>query len=560
MGMKNRLLWFAFWVQCSCAATSPIVTPPIIKGDTVIITKHDTLISVQHDTLVALLQKDTTSDIIRISPVFGDNYPQLQVAINYMLAVPGTRITLNIGNFPISHPLIFARILNGQYQQVTFDFEGFANAKNTPIQNCSIITPTFTDAPAIIVQLGKGFRIANLAIQGNFHFPDYLNAIQVDTLNFNQWAQQGFADNSTQIYAGVAVDYFSDISNYDSVHYKISPSLAPFYLAGMNRSGSTAGTFEGLNISNFIVGFIVSPSRQQNGEIIHLYHSEIDACKVVYALCQAQSKQCEVKDLEVWRPVHTVFDNVTYGIRQGDGAGSPYVDGVNIANAVHQIFNIGCVAFSGDFANIYGEGVFKIGNVGGSAGALVPNITVDFSCSSGGMPSPDFFINAVNTTFTNPNMRLYPGTVNNERITINGKNNTFIGGNFNLPPVNITINQGPSNNAFFNVGEYYNVWQKTFSDGNYDSLAYQELNNIYIDNIAFTGYIITKKPISAILAGNPVICAMGHEDQFSWLGGTRMIGFVSAVSQDTIYLCNTGWGINSGSYQLLIPTIKAAYQ
>ena len=82
-------------------------------------------------------------------------------------------------------------------------------------------------------------------------------------------------------------------------------------------------TISGCNIHNYEVGILLSPSNQQNGELIYVNDNEIDNCKVAYATTQAQAKGNKVTDLKVWGGVHTIFDGTNYGFYHGDGSCFP---------------------------------------------------------------------------------------------------------------------------------------------------------------------------------------------------------------------------------------------
>ena len=566
-----------------CAATSAVVTPPVPikpvpKEDTVIIKTVDTFIrtvtvtQLRHDTTYLKLPSTETITDIWLSPdSSGDNSPQFDAAKDYQVNHPACTIHLAPGYYPYSHTWFFAKIVGNDYVQVRPSVKGPCNAKNSPDNNNAHLVPLFADAPAVACQLCKGGGFSDFAIDGPFYFPDAVGSsltdIQVDTLAFNEWKMPGVSDNATAVQCGIDFDPASDPGFYDGVYYKMyPPSSGIKYIPGMSRSGSTAVICSGLAITDCVVGIIVSNSAQQNGEMINLENSEVDACKVSYALCQAQSKQNRVVNLEVWRQTHTVFDNVTYGIRQGDGACSPFIDGLNGAGAIHQLFNLGNNSFLNGAQGIYMEGLFKIGNLGGSGTSTILYSQIDFNSQKPGTPSPDFYMNLFGVTSIGCVYRLYPGCVVNssgtplERIVLNGKNNIFQGGAFNHPPVNQQAGNGPLNNVFINVLKCYDPYLGTFNDGNCDTLVYQEQNTVYVNKADWTGYFVTQKPLYQSMIGNPVITTGHFMDQFSFVTGNRMVGQISKISSDTAYFCNAGWGIQSGqSYFIQVPVLRPGY-
>ena len=147
--------------------------------------------------VVDIIFKNSTDNVVVLNAVPGDNYPQLQQAINWCLARPWLRIHLNAGTYSISSPLVVAKITNGTYQQVSIDLEGARNAKDAPAAYTSIIVPLYSNAPALIIQQGKGCRVKNLSFIGQYTLPNGLSAVQIDTLTWKQWSDGQATDGPT---------------------------------------------------------------------------------------------------------------------------------------------------------------------------------------------------------------------------------------------------------------------------------------------------------------------------------------------------------------------------
>ncbi|MBS1599528.1 MAG: hypothetical protein JST75_14985 [Bacteroidetes bacterium] len=522
--------------DCAFAQQKESSVPAKKKSVVVTDTVREVVISIIPN---AMVNKD-------LKPVIGDSYEMLQQAIDFYINT-GIKIKLAAGNYYISRPLVIARVANGKYAHVALDIEGAINSKNAADGTTNIIT-TFTEGFGIGIQLGKSVHISNLAIQGKYVQPRSFSQISVDTLDFADWDDRVCGQNPTSPYAGIVVDFASDPAFYKNTNYKMYPGLEKWYLSGMSRSGSTQVFVEGVSIKNFIVGFIVTPSNQQNGEIIHLYHSQIGPTKVAYALCQAQSKQCEVKDLEIWETTHTVFDNVTYGFHHGDGAASPMVDGVNCAGAVHQLFNISNYSFPANFTNVFAESIFKLGQIGGTAGAHLNDFVVDFPNASAGFPSPDFYLRGDFILHTGCMYRLY-GSPEHARIILIGEKNTFVGGCSNEPPLCINTVGSNSNPVFMNMSKYYGGGSLNRND--YDSLKLINRNlAVYINRKNFSGYLLTQD--KTISKGDLMVTRKQFSDQFSHITGLAYpLGFVSSISGDTVFLQNMGVGIHNGEHLMV---------
>jgi hypothetical protein len=555
----NKLFLLLIIFFGNCSVTQPVIVSSTkdtiyinrIVTDTFSIVKHDTINSIIKDTTVLKLfiLSDTTNHIITLSPSIGDSYEMIQNAINFCIQNPGYKIHLTNGNFYISKPLIAANIINGIYHQVTINIEGFTNAKNTPSQNTTNIIPTFNNTFAIGIQQGKGCIIKNILFQGKFTFPNALMPIQIDTLNFINWTDGQASNNITSPYSAIVIDPFSDSTLYDNIIHLMYEGLHSYYLPKMSPSGSTAINIEGCGISNFVVGIMVTPSYQQNGELINVNDCRIDYCRSSYAFTQAQSKANTINDLECWGGTHTVLDGYNYGAHKGDGATCPIVNVINIAGAVHQLINAYSNTFPISIDNVYAEGLFKIGSSGGGAGTHFNNFQIDFQVEANNVPSPDYYYYGFNTYWTNCMLRVY-GT--NDRIVLNGSRNYFYGGAMSTPPIcrNLWL---PLDNIsyyppiFSNVFMYYSNFM--LNSNNYDSIiSLSQKTMIVVDRSTFNGYFIDSN-IGEINIGDLLLTSNNYTDQLTGIFSYEYpLGYVSNIGHDTIYLKNIGVGIENGQY------------
>jgi len=346
-----------------------------------------------------------------------DDWYALQKGINYILSNPNTGRTLYLppGTYRITRPLIIARTAGTSYKQSSINLIGPANSKSLSAGMANIV-PTYTNTFAIGVQLGKGVLIKDLQITGRFSFPNKLTDVQVDTLSASEWTDGVCRNNPKSPYAGIVIDPFCDSTVFED-HADMYPGLHPYYLPHISRGGSTAVQVVGCSIRNFIVGFMLTPSNQQNGDLIDVIDCDISSNKVGYAMGQAQSKECHVERLKCWGPTHTLFDNVNYGFRHGDGANIPLVDGVNIAGQVKQLCWVQAASFGGVFRNVYAEGLFRIGFVGGMATVSFEDCQLNFATIDPTAPYPDFFVLGSGASFHSCMLRLYTGAIGS-RLTV----------------------------------------------------------------------------------------------------------------------------------------------
>jgi hypothetical protein len=526
-----------------------------------------------------------------------DDWSFIQKAINYILEHDDASRTLYFppGRYSISRPLIIARFTGNSYKQASINLIGPANSKTISAGYASLV-PTFNNTFAIGIQLGKGVLIKDLVITGRFTFPNSLNPIQVDTLAFNEWTDRSSRDNRLSPYAGIVIDPFSDAAVYPRKE-DMYPGLHPFYCTNLGRGGSTAVQVVGCSIRNFVVGVMITPSNQQNGELIDVIDCDISGNKVAYSMGQAQSKECHVIRLKCWQPTHTVFDNMHYGFAHGDGAGIPMVDGVNIAGHVKQLCSIQAASFSGSFRNVYAEGLFRLGFVGGLATVSFEDCQIDFATNDRGIPYPDFFVLGSGASFRDCILRFYPG-VPGARLLLSGTNNQYEGGVMNAPPIAVNINNEGVyfNPAFHHVMMYYSggilgsssmgaisaalplegsngngadpvyfgnsyvfrdpfygadlFYKITYQDGYERTARLSGSPVLHADKSAWTAWFKLKNPSdSNLLRPGDFILTTGlhyRDDYKNLIAITYPVGIIRSIRHDTVNLDNLAYGINNG--------------
>jgi hypothetical protein len=526
-----------------------------------------------------------------------DDWAALQKAIDYVLGSDIAPRTLYFpaGSYRISRPLLIARFTGTGFRQASISLEGPANSKDLSTGGATI-TPAFSNSFAIGIQLGKGVLIKDLFIRGAFHFPDRLNAIQIDTLSFKEWSDGVTRDNHVTPYAGIVIDPFSDPAAFAS-EQDMYPGLRNYYVPGLNRSGSTAVQITGCSITNFIVGVMITPSNQQNGELIDVIDCDISNNRVAYAMSQAQSKECHVDRLKVWGATHTVFDNRSFGLPHGDGAAIPMVDGANIAGYVKQLCNIAAPSFSGVFRNVYGEGLFRLGYVGGAASLSFEDCQIDFATQQPGLPYPDFYVAGSGASFHGCILRTYMDG-KGYRLVLTGNSNTFEGGTMNEPPVTANLNDcglcptpmfkniimyygggilgssnygvtttagtpGPVNifgtdpvyfgNTYLFSNPYGGIdllYKFTYQGGYERTVALSGNPVLHIDLTNWTGYFKLSDPADAsLLLKDDIVLtsSLPYQDQYSWMQATTYpVGFIQRIDHDTVRLRNIAYGIRDG--------------
>ena len=525
-----------------------------------------------------------------------DDWYALQKAINYILFHPYTARTLYFppGTYKITRPLLIAKLEGNVFRQTSINLVGPANSKSLS-GGFAIIAPAYNNTFAIGIQLGKGVLIKDLQIMGRFTLPDKLTPIQIDTLSATEWTDGVSRDNPKSPYAGIVIDPFcnSEVIQPGEMY----PGLEAYYPKGLGRGGSSSIQIIGCSLRNFIVGVMLTPSNQQNADLIDVIDCDISSNKVGYAMGQAQSKECHVERLKCWGPTHTLFDNVGYGFRHGDGANIPLVDGVNIASHVKQLCRIFATSFSGVFRNVYAEGLFRIGYVGGLATVSFEDCQINFETKDPHFPYPDFYVLGSGVTFRNCMLRSYMGSTG-YRLLLSGTNNHYEGGTMNEPPIAFNVWDGWNfpNPSFSNIqlfysggilgnsntgsanapsaflasnglgpdpiyfGNTYVYRSTTYGMDVLYKLSYQDNYErtvtvggtpvLHIDRSSWTGYFKLPRPsdISYLREGDFLLTpGLHYQDQFAYLQApTYPVGIIDRISHDTVYLRNTAVGIHDG--------------
>ena len=506
---------------------------------------------------------DTAHMTITVTPVFKDNSPQLQQCIKYQGQHPGYVITPAAGNFYLYEPLVVDTMLNGVLRQSWLNIVGATDAKDASSAYTTNFICMFNQGFAIGVENCKGCVIQNINFQGQYTLPNSLSEVQIDTMSYAAWNDGVSGMNCTSPYTAVAIDPFSDSGYYDGVRWQMYPGLHKYYQPGMTQSGSTDVSIINCRASQFVVGFIVTPSFQLNGDNINFNNDRVDICRDGIAFTQAQSKMCEINDLMSWGQIFSVFDGINYGSGGGGGSTFANINGVSIAGNTHQIFNVEAKSFPLNASNVFADNVYKIGEVIGMAGTLFNGFQVDFQVAAAGVPSPDFYYYGFMTTWYGCMLRVYNNGLNgvNNRIVMNMANNNFIGGQMSSPPIcaneeEILRQVQPGNYpaTFTNVSMYYTS-PYVLNVNSYDSMVLlSSADTMTINPASFTGsFVCPAKVGNGISIGEPIVAFKFYNEVLltQYDSYEYPAGFVTSVSKgsvnDTVYLRNTGQGIYTGN-------------
>ena len=382
-----------------------------------------------------------------------DDWHAIQFAVDYVISHRHLPRTLYFpeGTYPISQPLILSSYLKDNYQFFCINLKGATPAKATSSYYSSKIVARFNDKFAIGLQRARTCIIENLAIMGQFSFPNKLTALQICTLKFDEWQDGKSRDNKNSPYAGIVIDPFCESELLDPKNQY--PGMNSFY-KGTGQGGTSGIQIKECSVKNFIVGIMVTPNpHTANAEISDIIDCNIDYNKVGIAFGQDQTKENHIIRLKCWGGTHTIYDGVHYG--KGYSS-SPYIDGMNIAGAVNQLIQADISRFPTYIMNVFAEALFRIGSITGNASAHIINCQFNFISIVKGFPTPDYYIYGGNISFEGTMLRLYTEN-NNFRLKLSNCNSTFVNGVTNCPPLITNIANygiGYQTPSFENVTTY----------------------------------------------------------------------------------------------------------
>lgn len=499
-----------------------------------------------------------TVPVYPLTPSGGDDWPQIMNAIAYTEDNPGApTITFTAGNFLVSQPIVFAQknAAGTDYNQVTVNMQGITNAQDAIGMYTTNFVPQFSNGPVIAIQQGKDCNVNDVFFTGQYTKSASFTALQMDSIPYTQWFDGLCSAGRTDPYTAIAVDPFDDPANHtDSTVYPEYPTLESYYLPGMSRSGSTALNFDGDHISHFVVGFIITPSNQQNGDNISFTNGAIDNCITDYALTQTQSKTCYINNMMSWGNSHTTIDCKSWGFPRSDGANTPVINGMNIAGNNYQFINAYAEAFGSSFSNVYAEAIFKLGVIWGNDVSF-NDCTFDFQSALGSeYPLPDFWFSGYNVTFNNSILRVYNGNSTIGRIIINNPTVLVNGGTMTEPPMCVWSQSFTPSTMFNNVEMEYSYTQGfDLNINTYDNVTKLSGGSVVNATGSNYGYIILPTGNGSLAkVGDLLFTNKNNNDGVvqDWYGTSPMnfehpIGYVYQIAGDTLYFCNQSIGVEN---------------
>ena len=516
-----------------------------------------------------------------------DDYPAIQKAVDSAIHNPGsaTSVYFPIGTYRISHPILLQQVVNGRWKFFSIRLLGETPAKSAPASYLSSILCDFKEGFAIGIQLGRGIHIENLSFVGRYTFPLTISNKNIGTIPYSAWNNGSVQDSRYAPYAGIVIDPFCDSNLLKAAEgYRF---LRDQYLPNTGRGGTSDVEIRQCSVHQFAAGIVLTPNPlTANDEMINIIDCNIDAVKIAIAIGQDQSKEIHIDRLKCWSSTYTVLDGLNYG--RGTGGGSVMINGMNIAGNVHQLFYIRTDRFPLSAKDVFAESLFRIGTVGGAAGASFINFQIDF-LTGPGLPAADYLFAGGPAVFNGGMLRFYNGS-KTQRMIFNNARVVFRDMTMSTAPIITSIyGRGLATNPeplFDNVAIQYSRWfggvigrdqtypvpyyfmngiDPLYHNSSYafesregvsyrihETQDYEELvpigsANVVIDRNNFTGYFIGHT--ENLLTGDYILTGDLRP------APTSQIGRITAVAQDTVYLDQVGLNAKSGKYNLFLSVV-----
>ncbi|GAC1597479.1 MAG: hypothetical protein NVS3B19_19770 [Ginsengibacter sp.] len=309
-----------------------------------------------------------------------DDYIAIQKSINTCIKNNIRTLFIPHGLYKINSPLI----LSGEVSGTPFcTLELLGQSSFWDSNEGTEIRPTFKDAFAIGIQLGKGCKIRKITFSGLFKPPTFTNQKDFFSTSFEKFTDPTCRDERYSPYAAIAIDPFSHGGEENLPKNSGYPLLNKYYGAKTKdnnvRSGSTGTELEELKIGGFVVGISSSPNGiTQNAEISIFNKIQFENCKLCISGGQAQEKANTISNIYCWGGTHTIFATGLYG--QTREAGNWNIDHVNIAGGIVRfIYNEQHGYFPSFISHVFAESLGTFGTLNSELATSVSDCMIDFA-------------------------------------------------------------------------------------------------------------------------------------------------------------------------------------
>lgn len=303
-----------------------------------------------------------------------DDTVALQNAINAAIA-QRLQLVIAPGDYKITSPLFaMSRDVSNNYQYFTLIISSsatvFAATTQAPPSNGVTIRPTFANTFAFGIQKALGFYMSDISFFGQNTITTTMQASYANFMTNSNFVQNSARDSRYSPYAGICIDPFGTSVPADGGY----PGLSSYYNA--SAAGSTFLQFDRVGVSQFVVGFMVSP----NGTTANAENIDFNKCMAMFNKVGVATTQGNSDNVRWTSGGNTIalycFDGNSYGLQQGP---LPAINGANCSGKY--LLNAGC--FWGQpvvVRDVHAESFASIGFVGGGNALTAVPVTFD-GCS-----------------------------------------------------------------------------------------------------------------------------------------------------------------------------------
>jgi len=321
-----------------------------------------------------------------------DSSDAIQAAIDYAISTSKQSVYLPAGRYRIDKTLQLGS--GNSFVSVYLYGDGKAYRGESQFTG-TIIYSTFSNAPMIAVNSGRGTTITNLALRGlNYNWIETKGlgtlAPLLDDLDVSNWVDPSLNANAASRYApycAIAIDPYSGST----------PSPA-YPDATYGKAPSSETNIQDVHITGFVVGVAIKPSDDNaNADYTRLTDCVIDFCTYAVSAGNTQSRLVGLTNTNIVQVYTGLSTNV---IGKQTGRGSFTVLNCEFGNIIKWIDATSALGGPCTFTGCYGEVVYSIGKYSTTGASSEPIVFT--GCSFGfdaqeARGVPKYLLDATNT-------------------------------------------------------------------------------------------------------------------------------------------------------------------
>jgi len=338
-----------------------------------------------------------------------DSAPAIQAAIDYAVNTSKQAVYIPGGTYKIDKTLQLGP--GTSFRSVYLYGDGKAYRGNSQFSGTTIYS-TFSNAPMIAVNAGRGTTISGLSLRGlNYNWIETkslgtLNPLLDDLIPAN-WVDPTLDANANSRYApycAIAIDPYSG---------SIPSPAYPDNTYGKAPSSET--NIKDVDMTGFVVGLAIKPSDADgNADFTRLTDCTITCCLYGISVGHTQSRLVGVTNTNIVQ-VYTALTTRVNGKQNGRGAFT--VINCEFGNVIKWIDANSSLGGPCTFTGCYGEVVYSIGSYSSGGASSEPIVFTGCTFNFGGQIHrgvPKYILDATNTNvvFNGATMTGLMGTAN----------------------------------------------------------------------------------------------------------------------------------------------------